>query len=117
MRRIHGEERSSDTELVEHYQQVIRSLGGQTKGYWEFAVCVARPDGQVWETTLRSPRLFTAERSQQMIPGYPLESLQVDPKSGQYISEMTAEEQVCFWQQAIGAELCRFIESIGDTIL
>ncbi len=113
VRRINGEVRSSDDELLEHYQKVICSLGGRIGGYWDFGICVAKPDGQVWETTIRSPRIFTGERSQKMIPGYPLESLQIDPGSEKYISEMSEAEQAAFWQRAIGSELCRFIESIG----
>jgi len=44
-----------------------------------------------------------------MIPGYPLESIQIDPASGAYLSEMPPEEQAIFWQQKIGRELCEFL--------
>lgn len=112
VRRINGEVRSSDDELLDHYQQVIRSLGGRIGGRWDFGVCVAGPDGRVWETVIKSPRVFTSERSQKTIHGYPLESLQVDPETGVYIAEMSQTEQAEFWQRAIGSELCRFIQSI-----
>lgn len=113
VRRINGEVRSSDDELLEHYERVIRTLGGRIHGHWDFGVCVAHPDGKIWETTIRSTRIFTGERSEKIVPGYPLESLQIDPESNRYISEMTKEEQILFWQRAIGSELCRFIESVG----
>lgn len=112
VRRINGEVRSSDDELLDHYQQVIRSLGGRIGGYWDFGVCVAQSDGRVWETIIRSHRIFTGERSQKMILGYPLESLQIDSETGRYISEMSEIERAEFWQRAIGSELCRFIRSI-----
>ncbi len=112
VRRINGEVRSSDDELLDHYQQVIHSLGGRIGGHWDFGVCVAEPDGRAWETVIRSPRIFTGERSRKAIPGYPLESLQIDPETGMYIAEMSEAEQAEFWQRAIGSELCRFIQSI-----
>lgn len=113
VRRINGETRSSDDELLEQYQQVIQSLGGRISGHWDFGVCVAEPGGRVWETVITSHRIFVGERSQKMIPGYPIESLQIDPETGGYISEMSETEKAEFWRRTIGSELCRFIESIG----
>lgn len=112
VRRINGETRSSDDELLEQYQQVIRFLGGRISGHWDFGVCVAEPDGRVWETVITSHRIFVGERSQGMIPGYPIESLQIDPETGGYISEMSETEKAEFWRRTIGSELCRFIQSI-----
>lgn len=112
VRRINGETRSSDDELLEQYQQVIRFLGGRISGHWDFGVCVAEPDGRVWETVIISHRIFVGERSQRMIPGYPIESLQIDPETGGYISEMSETEKAEFWRRTIGSELCRFIQSI-----
>ena len=47
-----------------------------------------------------------------MIPGYPLESLQIDQASGKYISDMTDAEQEEFWQRAVGEELCAFVQRV-----
>lgn len=44
-----------------------------------------------------------------MIPGYPLESIQIDKPGGKYMSEMTSEEQDSFWQEKIGRELNEFV--------
>ena len=65
--------------MVNYYSRLIKSLGGETKGRWEFAVCVATPQGEVRETTIKSPRVFTSTPSNKVIKGYPLESLQKDP--------------------------------------
>ena len=111
--RIGGQERSTDDELLEHYQRVVRSLGDKVRGHWEFGVCVADPDGKVWETTIKSPRIFTSERSSSVVKGYPLESIQIDPESGRYISEMSQAEQSAFWQRMIGEELIKFMRSIS----
>jgi hypothetical protein len=41
-----------------------------------------------------------------------LESIQIDPETGKYISEMTTEEQAEFWQRTLGSKLCSFVKSI-----
>lgn len=109
-RKVAGMEgRASDQALLDHYSKVIERLGGETNGHWEFAVCIADGDGRVFEKTIISPRRFVATPSSQIMPGYPLESLQIDLDSGKYISEMNDEEQDAFWQKMIGEELCRFV--------
>lgn len=112
VRRIDGVTASSDEELLRHYQDLIASLGQRIGGYWEFALCVAHPDGRVWETTVRQQRIFTSEPSLSRIEGYPLESIQIDPKSGKYVAEMSREEQAQFWQDGIGKPLCEFVASL-----
>jgi hypothetical protein len=95
---------------------MIERLGGTSEGYWEFAVCLANQDGDVFEHTIVSHRMFVSQPSPVVIPGYPLESLQIEPKSGKYISEMTTEEQTSFWQLMIGKELCAFVRSVWEFI-
>ncbi|MFH1252799.1 MAG: non-canonical purine NTP pyrophosphatase [Candidatus Uhrbacteria bacterium] len=115
VRRIAGrDDRPTDEELTDHYQKLISELGETTKGYWEFAVCVARPDGSIEETIIISPRIFVGKKSEKTVPGYPLESLQIDPGSRKYISEMTQEEQDIFWQKTIGGPLCEFVKNLQE---
>ncbi len=112
VRRINGQtDRCNDSEMLNHYVNLVSKLGEQTKGRWEFAVCIANGD-KISETTLISPRIFTKHPSPVMIPGFPLESIQIDPDTGKYISEMTQNEQDIFWQRAIGQKLQEFIKNI-----
>ncbi len=112
VRRIEGRnDRPTDTELINYYSELVKGLGGRANAHWDFAICFACPDGKVHETTIVSPRIFTSKISSKTIEGYPLESIQIEPKTGQYISEMTQEEQDIFWQEAIGKELCQFVKS------
>jgi XTP/dITP diphosphohydrolase len=112
VRRINGvKERPSDEELIAHYSEVVRKLGDRITGRWEFAICVATPDGTCHETTIISSRIFTSEASKNVVAGYPLESIQIDPTTGRYIAEMAQAEQDAFWQQAIGAKLQEFMRS------
>jgi len=113
VRRIGGpNERPSDDELLAYYSKLVARLGGKVSGRWEFALCYARPDGTCEERTIISPRIFVSTPSTKVVPGYPLESIQIEPISGKYISEMSQGEQDKFWQQAIGAELSGFVQSI-----
>jgi inosine/xanthosine triphosphate pyrophosphatase family protein len=109
-----GSARLSDLEAVEYYAKIIKSVGDRIVGYWEYGLCLARPDGQTKETTFRSPRTFVSEPSPKVIAGYPLESLQIDPGTGKYSSEVTAEERDKFYQgsETTGQKLRDFIASL-----
>ncbi|MBU1292090.1 hypothetical protein KKH07_01195 [Patescibacteria group bacterium] len=113
VRRIKGRsDRPTDNELLEYYSKLVEELGDKVNAHWDFAICFAYPDEKVHETTIVSPRIFTSKISSKVIEGYPLESIQIDPKTDKYISEMTQEEQDVFWQEVIGKKLCQFIKSI-----
>ena len=114
VRRIGGSSaRPTDEEMLKHYSSLVGRLGGQIAGHWEFAFCYARSDATCTETTIISPRIFVATPSEKLVPGYPLESLQIDPRSERYISELSQAEQDEFWQRAIGIELMTFVRSLG----
>ena len=111
-RRIPGwDTRPDDESMLAHYRQVILNLGGKTGGRWEYAVCLAAPGKILGETNLVSERWFVAEASPKRINGYPLESIQVEPTTGQYISEMSPQEQDRFWQEKIGRGLQDFVKT------
>jgi len=113
VRRIEGaQDRLTDQEMLKYYSNLISGLGGKANGYWEFGVCIATPEGRNWNKVIKSPRVFVARPSEKVVEGYPLESIQIDPVSGRYISEMTQEEQDSFWQNAIGKALLDFVLSV-----
>lgn len=119
VRRIYGEgdyPRPSDKELLAYYAGLIAGLGGKARGHWEFAVCIATPTGQVFETTLIQPRGFVSKPSPKIVTGYPMESLQIDPTTRRYIAEMTNDEKSLFWQALIGERLCTFVQETLERI-
>ncbi|MFA6585545.1 MAG: non-canonical purine NTP pyrophosphatase [Candidatus Paceibacterota bacterium] len=114
VRRINHLDAVNDEELLEHYVQLIRSLGGKTTGHWEYGICIAQPNGKIFETTLKTPpRIFTSKRSKKIVQGYPLESIQIDTITGtnKYFSEMTTIEQAELWRKIMGPKVCSFVES------
>lgn len=62
------------------------------QGHWEYALCMADTQGYIVEKTCLSPRIFVREPCVALLPGYPLESLQIEPESGKYIAEMSEDE-------------------------
>ena len=113
VRRLIGHSgRPTDEEMISYYSKLIKSLGEKISGHWEYGFCIATPDGNYEETTIKTPRIYVSNPSPTIQPGYPLESLQIEPESGKYMSEMTREEQGLFWQQAIGKPLLEFVKSV-----
>ena len=113
VRRINGAtERPTDEQMLDYYSKLIGKLGGRINGYWEFGICIANLQGQYEETIIKSPRVFVSKPSSKMVEGYPLESIQIEPESGRYISEMTQEKQDLFWQKAIGEPLLKFVQGV-----
>jgi len=109
VRRINGEERPSDDELLAYYVKLVADHGGTMKSRWEYGLAIAHPDGNFVSTSLTNPRLFTGRPSSMMTEGYPLESLQVDPETGEYVTEMSQEQRAAYWQKVIGGPLSEFV--------
>jgi XTP/dITP diphosphohydrolase len=107
VRRIPGfTKRPTDEELIGYYSKLIKKYGGEIHGHWDFAMCLALPDGTIKEITAFSKdRYFTSKICSKRMAGYPLASLQFDKKSNMYIAEMDGEEPDDFWQDSIGKEL------------
>jgi XTP/dITP diphosphohydrolase len=117
IRRIHGRtDRPSDEELLEYYRGVFEKFGGKVDGRFEDAICITTPDGKVYETTIVSPRIFTAVVAPVVARGNPLSSLQFDPVLEKYISQMTQEEQDAYWYRLVGAKLIDFLNSTKEQL-
>jgi XTP/dITP diphosphohydrolase len=113
VRRIPGHsDRPSDIEMLDYYRELVKKLGGKAGGYWEYALCVAGPNGVIDEISFKSHRTFVSEPCKKTVDGYPLESIQIDPSSGRYIADMSKEEQAVFWQNTIGKDVCEFISKL-----
>lgn len=113
VRRLNGVDANSDDELLLNGQKLISSLGGRATGYWHYGVCVADPNGEYWETDIKTPRVFSSNVSKERVEGYPLESIQIDPQTGKYISEMSQVERDEFWQRTIGQGVIKLVQSIN----
>jgi len=95
VRRIYGADHGvSDDEMLGYYTRALGDVGGQSKGIWITAIALMLSSSKVYSTTITSETIFVAKMSPIVMPGEPLNSLQIDPLSGVYFSEMTAAQCV-----------------------
>lgn len=93
VRRICGRgEHTTDSEMVSHYRNLLRRLGGRAMGEWTFGVALARAPGRILSARRMHRTQFVATPSPVLVPGAALQSLQVNPATGRYFSEMTPSE-------------------------
>lgn len=109
VRRISGKTRPSDQEVLDSYVALVASIGDKIHGYWRYAFALAWPDGRQASFTHDTARIFVSKPSDKVVEGFPLESLQIDPHSNKYISEMNKGELADFWRNSIGLPLTRFV--------
>lgn len=109
VRRIPNNPDASDPEILEYYKNLIASQGGMLEGYWEFSFALGNPDGTSEAFVSRTYRTFVSESDSTILPGYPLESLQLDPITKRFITELTPAEQAASWQATLGVPLSEFI--------
>jgi len=110
VRRIPGNSSASDDEVLAYYTNFIKERGGTLEGRWKFSFALGYPDGYSIIFSSETPRTFVATADTNVLPGYPLESIQIDQETGKYISELSAEEQAERWQETLGAPLAAFIK-------
>ncbi|MFA5927154.1 MAG: non-canonical purine NTP pyrophosphatase [Patescibacteria group bacterium] len=114
VRRIPGESvRPSDDEMLKYYTRLVKKHGGKIVGYWTYAVARALPDGRAKAIERVSPdRHFLAEISHVKIPGNPLHSIQFDPKSGKFLSELV-EENEALWRESVGTMIKELLKTMS----
>jgi 8-oxo-dGTP diphosphatase len=109
VRRIPGNPSANDDELITYYTKLINDHNGSLDGYWEFSFALGYPDGTSEAFVSQTPRRFVGTPDSNTIPGYPLESIQIDAASGKYITQLSAEEHASSWRESLGAPLAQFI--------
>jgi inosine/xanthosine triphosphate pyrophosphatase family protein len=110
VRRIDGNERATDQELIKHYSELVGGLGGRVNAYWRYAFALGWPTGKCVSFVHDSPRIFVSQPSKKVVEGFPTESLLLDPESGKYISELSTDEMAKFWQITVGEPLVKFVK-------
>lgn len=104
--------RLSDDEMIKYYSALVARLGGAARVSWDFAVCLATPDGNFREVVIKQFAKFTSNACVERLAGYPLDSLLINPFTGKYVAEETPEERAEFWEKTMGRELKAFVEKL-----
>lgn len=93
VRRINGKSRTDD-ELIEHYVNVVNTYGinGKLKGKWIKALAVAVDKDEVITHDFFVDKIFVNVPHAKRNPGYPLDSISLDPKLNKYTIDLNKEE-------------------------
>lgn len=93
-RRIFGDLReATDDEMLEYYITELKKYGGQSKGKWRIALSLVLSSDQIYTTTFERETQFTVELCEKRTKGEPLNSMQLDSKTGRYEAELTPYER------------------------
>lgn len=94
VRRVGGRE-LSDEEMIQHYSQVVRKLGGSAKARYQNGICFVLEEGLRYvydgEDIGYSSFLMVSSPHPKRVPGFPLDSLSVDIKTGRYYYDLDRE--------------------------
>lgn len=93
VRRVNGNERASDQEMLDYYTSLVKKYGedGKLVGYWHKCIAVMKED-KVEYYNFSSKRIFTETISDKIDEGYPLSSISKIPEYDKYIIDLTSEE-------------------------
>lgn len=107
VRRIPGfAERPGDQDLLDYYTEGLKTVGGESEGEWTAAIALVTTGGQTHTANFNRTTVFTSERSNKITPGEPLNSIQIDPDTGKYFSDLNEEE----WMEIQQRGESRYIE-------
>lgn len=92
VRRINGKE-LNDEEMIEYYSKLVNEYGGKLTAKWVYGMVIY--DGKAkkeykWEN---GDFYFIDKVSSKRNPGYPLDSISINPKYNKYFVELTEEEK------------------------
>ena len=83
---------ATDEEMLSYYIARIRHLEGRTKGIWTSAIALVVAEGKHYVESFSRETILTSERSPNKTEGEPLNSIQIDPKSGKYFTDLSPQE-------------------------
>ena len=83
---------ATDEEILEYYIDKIKALGGKTRGIWTSAIALVVSPDRIYTEGFNRETILTSERSPNKTEGEPLNSIQMDPKSGKYFTDLTTDE-------------------------
>ena len=92
VRRINGKE-LNDEEMIEHYTNLVKENGGKLTAKWVYGMVIydgKEPKEYKWEN---GDFYFIDKVSSKRNPGYPLDSISINPKYNKYFVELTEEEK------------------------
>ena len=94
VRRVNGKV-LNDEEMIEHYNNLAKKLGGKAKAKYINAICLILDEKNIFEydgDDISSVHfLITSEAHPKRNPGFPLDSISLDIKSGLYYMDLGSD--------------------------
>lgn len=108
VRRV-NDKRLSDDEMLKHYSELVKKLGGKVKAKWTKGIAIY---GKAGLKTLEYSRInfFLVDKPSIIVKeGYPLDSLSIIPEFNKYLSELSWEEYEVYKKRSNSREILDFI--------
>lgn len=93
VKRINGIE-VSDEELLRYYSFELEKVGGDSKGQWVNSISMILSEHKIYTKSFSRETFFTSRVSSVINPGEPLSSIQIDPYTGVYRSEIPLDTRL-----------------------
>lgn len=83
---------ADDEELLKYYTEKIKALGGKTNVVWTSSIALVIDTDHIYTESFTRESIFTSEQNSKRTEGEPLNSIQIDPISGKYFTDLTPTE-------------------------
>jgi XTP/dITP diphosphohydrolase len=83
---------ATDDEMLEYYSKLVKELGGKTDGLWVSAIALITSKGKEFVERFERKTILTSKINPKRTPGEPLNSIQIDPTTGKYFTDLTKKE-------------------------
>ena len=83
---------AADDEMLDYYIKIVEGLGGRTQGLWSSAIALITGTGNFYIDSFSRETILTAKRSPKITKGEPLNSIQIDSRTGKYYTDLTKDE-------------------------
>ena len=92
VRRINGKE-LNDEEMIEYYSNLVKENGGRLTAKWVYGMVIYNGIEAKEYTWSKSHFYFVDKPHEKRNPGYPLDSISIEPKLNKYFVELTEEDK------------------------
>jgi len=93
---------ATDEEVLKQFSSLVDDLGGQTVANWITALALATSRENIICETFQRQTILTSESCSERIPGSPLQSMQLNPETGQYLARMSQSELRAYYRKSMG---------------
>ena len=93
VRRINGKELNDD-EMIEYYTNLVKENGGKLTAKWVYGMVIYNGKDKKEYTWSKSHFYLIDKPSVKRNPGYPLDSISIEPRCNKYFVDLTNEDKV-----------------------